>query len=305
MILVWGVPEDPPTGAVLSALGRRGLPHRLLNQHDGVPADYAFAFGPALAGTLGTLDLRTVTAAFIRPHGPARFDRQPTDGDARPLDELIRFNHCFTAWTELTPALVINRLSAQASNTSKLYQSALIQAEGFAIPDSLATTDPHAAREFVARHGPVIYKSLSGVRSIVRRLGAHELDRLADVSSCPTLFQRYVDGIDYRAHVVGEAVFGTMVVSGEDDYRYDATTEHVPVVLPDPVAKTCVRVARALGLTMAGIDLRHTADGEWVCFEANPSPAFSYFEDGTGIADAVAALLSSAFRDEKGRAPLP
>ncbi|MGH9165973.1 MAG: ATP-grasp domain-containing protein [Acidimicrobiales bacterium] len=289
MILVWGLPDDPPTTSILEALGRARAPHHLVDQTAGVPEGARFRFGATVGGRLGSLDLTTVTAAFIRPH----HDRPPAGAAGTPasMGELARFNHCLTAWTELTPALVVNRLSAQASNTSKLYQAAVIASAGFAVPDSLATTDPAAARAFVVRHPAVIYKSLSGVRSIVRRLGADELDRLADVRGCPTLFQGYVEGNDYRAHVIGHDVYATMVVSEEDDYRYDHLTERVAVQLPDPVAARCVRLAQTLGLALAGIDLRLTPAGTWVCFEVNPSPAFPYFEVETEMADAAATLL--------------
>ncbi len=48
------------------------------------------------------------------------------------------------------------------------------------------------------------------------------------------------------------------------------------------------------GLLVSGIDLRHAKrDNRWYCFEVNPSPAFSYYEQYTGqtIAAAVARLL--------------
>jgi len=50
----------------------------------------------------------------------------------------------------------------------------------------------------------------------------------------------------------------------------------------------------AMGLAFAGIDLRLTPDGDWYCFEVNPSPGFSYFqfESGQPIDEAVARLLA-------------
>lgn len=293
MILVWGLADDPPTRSILHALARAGAPHILIDQAAGLPDAARFSFGANLGGRIDALDLDTVTAAFIRPHDGPVLTRH-FSGPPPPADEFMRFNHCLAAWTELSLALVINRLSVQASNTSKLYQASIIRAEGFGVPDSLATTDPVAARDFVDRHRAVVYKSLSGVRSIVRRLGTDELDRLADVHACPTMFQAYVGGTDYRVHVVGQDVFPTMVVSDEDDYRYDYLTERLTVRLPEFVAERCVRLARTLGLGLAGIDLRLTPDGDWVCFEVNPSPAFPYFEETNEIADATVALLRSS-----------
>jgi hypothetical protein len=48
-----------------------------------------------------------------------------------------------------------------------------------------------------------------------------------------------------------------------------------------------------MNLSIAGIDLRRTPAGEWFCFEVNPSPAFSYYEQVTGqpIGQALALLL--------------
>jgi glutathione synthase/RimK-type ligase-like ATP-grasp enzyme len=55
-----------------------------------------------------------------------------------------------------------------------------------------------------------------------------------------------------------------------------------------------VRLVRGLGLAFAGVDLRIGPDGEVTCFEVNPCPAFSYYEQQTGqpIAAAVAAYLA-------------
>jgi D-alanine-D-alanine ligase-like ATP-grasp enzyme len=47
-------------------------------------------------------------------------------------------------------------------------------------------------------------------------------------------------------------------------------------------------------LRPAGLDLKVTPEGEVFCFEVNPSPGFSYFEQATGqpIARAVARHLA-------------
>jgi D-alanine-D-alanine ligase-like ATP-grasp enzyme len=54
-----------------------------------------------------------------------------------------------------------------------------------------------------------------------------------------------------------------------------------------------VRLAASMGLLVAGIDMRLTPDDEWFCFEVNPSPGFTFYEDATGqpITAAVADLL--------------
>ena len=172
-----------------------------------------------------------------------------------------------------------------------------IRSFGFATPDTLITTDADAAKAFWAEHGTVIYKSISGVRSIVARLGETHLPRMDDLAWCPTQFQQYVPGDDYRVHVVGEEVFACRIRCAADDYRY-ASRQDLPVSieaceLPSECAERCRRLASSMDLALAGVDLRLTPDGRWFCFEVNPSPAFSYYQNTTGqpIAAAVAHLL--------------
>src|SRR5262249_17995160 len=97
-----------------------------------------------------------------------------------------------------------------------------IRTVGFDVPETLVTNDPGLVRDFVADHGRVIYKSISGARSIVAEVDDDALARLDDVRWCPVQFQAYVEGVDVRVHVVGRRVFSTRVASDAADYRYAA-----------------------------------------------------------------------------------
>ena len=203
------------------------------------------------------------------------------------------------AFAELTPARVLNRPSKMASNNSKPYQARLLAAGGFRVPPTLVTTDPAALQAFRELHGEVIYKSTSGVRSVVSRLSDRHEGRLDDIRWCPTQFQRFVPGRDFRVHVVGDQVFATAVISGADDYRYarqqGSSADLFIGDLPEEILDRCRRASRALDLPLTGLDLRYSEDGEWYCFEANPSPCFTFYEERTGqpIAAAIADLLLS------------
>ena len=192
------------------------------------------------------------------------------------------------------------------SNSSKPYQCALIERFGFATPPTLVTTDPAAALAFWQRHGTVVYKSIGSVRSVVTRLTPDHRARLASLGTCPTQFQAYVHGRDTRVHVVGERVFACDVEAEADDYRYAARrgvpVALRPVVLPAEIADRCRALVAGLGLVFGGIDLRRTPDGQWVCFEVNPSPGFTFYESATGapIAAAVADFLRTAVRQHQG-----
>jgi glutathione synthase/RimK-type ligase-like ATP-grasp enzyme len=205
------------------------------------------------------------------------------------------------AFTEETDALVLNRASASATNSSKPFQARRIVENGFRTPPTLITTDPSAARTFYKEHdGRTIHKSVSAVRSIVVLTTPDDLERLELVRNCPTQFQALVQGTDVRVHVVGERVFATEVTTRAVDYRY-AALEGVDrvmrdYVLPDDVAERCVQLSRDLGMGISGVDLRRGSDGEWWCFEVNPSPGFTFYQAHTGqpIGHAVVDLLRTA-----------
>ncbi len=204
------------------------------------------------------------------------------------------------AMMDAFPGLVINRREAGSANASKPYQLALIRQQGFRVPHTLVTTDPQVAKQFWDHHqGNVIYKSISAERSIVKRMVPDDLQRLDCIRFCPVQLQEAIPGVDVRVHVVGERVFATEVRSAATDYRYagEMGEDRVmrPVELPPDVAERCVSLARHLGLVLTGIDLRRLPTGEYCCFEANPSPAYLWFEEVTGqrISEAVADLLCS------------
>jgi len=206
-------------------------------------------------------------------------------------------------FADIAPGRVLNRPADAGSNHSKPYQAQAIRAAGFDIPDTLITNDPQAAREFIehawSEGGGAIYKSVSGVRSIVRRVEATDLARLDRIRWCPTQFQRHVAGTDIRVHVVGETALAAKIVSDATDYRYAARDtgvepEIVACELDARVRARCVELAARLRLPLAGIDLRRTPDERYVCFEVNPSPAFSFYERRAGlpIAQCIARHLA-------------
>lgn len=303
VIMLWGLSQDGPLAAVREALHRQSVPVLFVDQRDVLDTEIELCVDGRIRGTLRTrnqiYNLDVVTAAYIRPYDSRELPHIEESGKGSAAwCHAIGIDNALLSWVELTPAIVVNRPSVMASNNSKPYQTSHLRSFGFDIPDTLLTTDPKAAREFWECHGTVIYKSISGVRSIVARLTPEHLSRLGDVTWCPTQFQEYIMGHDYRVHVVGEEVFACEVVSTADDYRYAAQrgleVEIRPYDLPVECADRCRALAAALELIVAGIDLRCTPDGRWYCFEVNPSPGFTYYQEATGqaIDDAIARLLA-------------
>ncbi len=302
MILLWGLERDTPLSRVHAELRRTGAPVVFVDQREVLRSEISLDVEDSVTGVVRagevSVDLASVRAAYVRPYDSWRIGPVARAGAGSPERSHARsFDDTLWLWADLAPALVVNRPSAMAGNSSKPRQAMTIARHGFAVPDTLIATDADAVREFRARHGTVVYKSLSGVRSIVSRLTPDHDERLADVAWCPTQFQQHVPGTDYRVHVVGAEVFCARIESEADDYRYGARqgaelSMHA-ADLPEEWTRRCRALAAEMGLDLAGIDLRRTPDGEWYCFEVNPSPAFSYYDRfGQGIAGAVARLLT-------------
>jgi len=300
-ILLWGFPSDLPIATVRDALRRAGCRVTLLDQHAVAETEVELVAGTRVEGLLRvgneSVDLAAVTAVYLRPYDSRELPGIVNAGEKSELRQhALAVEDILLSWADLTPALVLNRPCDMAANGSKPYQAAWIKSLGFRIPDTLVTTDPDVALEFWREHDRVIYKSMSGIRSIVSRLTPEHQQRFGDIASCPTQFQQYIPGAEYRVHVVGEQVFACAIVSNADDYRY--ATEQVdmqPYSLPDDVAARCKTLASSMNLLLAGLDLRCTPEGDWYCFEVNPSPAFTCFEQPPCqlIAESVARLLAS------------
>lgn len=211
------------------------------------------------------------------------------------------------AFTDTLPALVVNRVAVVGSNSSKPYQQQIIERHGFRVPRTLVTTVPEEAHRFYEQNqGRVIYKSVSHQRSIVKRMTSADLERLEQVRYCPTQFQECIAGADIRVHTVGSRVFATEIVTEATDYRYAGRDGAMRVMraveLPTDIAERCLRLADGLGMVMSGIDLRKSPEGEYYCFEVNPTPGFTFYQNYTGqrIGDALIDLLCQGAQRAKG-----
>lgn len=303
MILVCGSLADPVTELVCARLQDCGYAYRFLELAR-FPEDYQLAWYWRDSGSEGwiagpdwRLDLDEISGVYVRFLGPE--DRPPLPGLDGCAAAALRHEGdlALIALFESLACPVVNRMRGGVSNNSKPYQALVIGHTGLSVPPTLVTSDPTAVRAFHAKHEDVIYKSASGVRSIVRRLGPDQLERLELLCNGPAHLQAFVPGHNIRVHTVGERIFATRIDSEAVDYRYahldGATAALEPVRIPPTVEAACLQLARAFDLLFAGIDLKETPDGEFFCFEANPCPGFLYYERHTGqpISTALAELL--------------
>ena len=305
MILLSGIPSETPLRLVSDRLDEMNEPYVLFHQRrfDVMEINFEVADG-AVYGELRIEEevypLEQFTGVYTRIMDdlnlPELKDEPPNSSRRRWCRSL---HDTLMRWQEITPARVVNRIEPMGSNFSKPYQAQLIRQHGFLTPETLVTSDPALVREFLAAQGKIIYKSTSGTRSIVQTVSDADLGRLDQIRWCPVQFQGYVEGKNMRVHTIGGEVFPTLINSDATDYRYASrqvgdAAELEAGVLPSGVAENCLKLAAALELDFAGIDLKITPDGEVYCFEVNPSPAYSYYELNTGqpISAALARYLA-------------
>jgi glutathione synthase/RimK-type ligase-like ATP-grasp enzyme len=304
MILLCGIRSERPLAMVAAELEGIGRQYRLFNQRRVSECHMSWEVETtgAVTGLLNlegeVLPLEGITAAYVRLMDDRvlpELEDQPAGSPARR--HARGFHDALYRWLEIAPGHIVNRAEPQGSNGSKPYQAQLIAGFGFLVPETLITNDPEAVLAFEREHGPLVYKSISAVRSIVQRFGEEDRARLELIRWCPVQFQALIPGVDVRVHVVGREVFATEIISDVLDYRYarksGGKAELRRFELPPNVAERCVAAAAGLELPFVGIDLKVTPTGEVYCFEVNPCPAFSYFEANTGqpIAHAVARYL--------------
>jgi hypothetical protein len=310
MILICGGLADSVTELVCARLTDSGYPYRLLDLGN-YPAGFRVNWrwlpsGPKgyIAGPQWKLDLEEIGGVYVRYLGPEGRLPLPEIKPSSAPAIYHEYDSGLMVLLEDLPCLVVNRLGGGWSNASKPYQSLIVRQCGLMTPSTLVTNDPQAAYRFYEScHGEVIYKSLSGIRSIVRRLGTEQLTRLSLLRHGPAQFQAFIPGDNVRVHTVGDQVFATRVRSAAVDYRYarkeglDVNME--PTSLPPAVEESCLRLARHLDLPFAGIDLKESPNGDYYCFEINPSPGFLYYEQHSR--QPISLALANLLRDGSQR----
>ena len=304
MILICGGLADSVTELMCARLEHCGYPYRLLDLRTypaGLGVNWLWqGCGPTgyIAGPDWKVDLDELTGVYLRFLGPElRVPLPNIASDAVPA-MYLEYDAGLTVLFEDLPCTVVNRIAGGISNNSKPYQALLVRQCGLLTPPTLVTNDPEAAQQFYEDcQGEVIYKSLSGVRSIVRRLEPEQLNRLSLLRNGAAQFQAFIPGDNVRVHTVGDQLFATRIRCEAVDYRYASKDGHPvamePTRLPAATAEACLRLAREMDLSFTGIDLKETPNGDYYCFEVNPCPGFSYYERHTGqpISTALADLL--------------
>lgn len=300
-----GDAHAPPVLAALRGLGARAV---LLDLAD-FPrrGRVALGFGPGRRGPVlhapgGIIRAGDVTAIWWRRP-------RPPEADAR-LDEARADFAVRQAWEALAGLAATLRVRwvndpwREAAAARKPLQLERAGAAGLAVPRTLVTNDPAAARAFLRAHAArrTVRKTLDATPwdwRPTRLVGPGSASGPAGVRLAPAVLQEYVPGVDVRVTVVGGALFAAAIdaraTSSPEDFRPVLDAARVePCDLPREVARRVRALVASLGLRYAAVDLRRRDDGEHVFLEANPSGQWLFVERRTGqpITAAVARLLA-------------
>lgn len=304
MILFVGIPSEPPLAMAIAAAKDRGVSYYVFNQRDSLSTNLVIGGQGNLEHVVlltreEELNLSECQGAYTRMTNWRSLPELSSYAkDSPEFKHVEGLNQGLGFWLDWTPARVFNRSRAMATNSSKPYQAQIIVQAGFKTPITLVTNDPTMVKAFAKVHRRVVFKSISGIRSIVKELSGPAWLDIERIRQLPTQFQAYVDGTNIRVHVAGNQLFATEIVSEAVDYRYagqDALeVEMQPLQLPEEIEKRCFQLSQLLNLPLCGIDLKRTLDGDYYCFEVNPSPAYSYYEHHTGqpISSAIVEALT-------------
>jgi glutathione synthase/RimK-type ligase-like ATP-grasp enzyme len=306
MILIAGIPTEPPVKFVTDAAIATGIPYVLFNQREAHHYEMSLQYmNNQFQGFIRIggqeYDLAKFTGIYMRMMEYYYLPEIKNKvfnyiGDAL-AEKSIAIHQQFLNWLEIASCRILNRPSDMLSNMSKPFQYQIISSSGLRIPPTCITSDEQVVLQFRTKYKNLIYKSISSARSIVQEFTQNKMKQLRKVRNLPTQFQQKLMGTNIRVHVVGETLFATKIETPVVDYRYaereNEKTNLLPVQLPKQIKKRCFKLSQTLNLPLCGIDLFRTMDGVYYCFEVNPSPGFSYYQANTGqdIASAIVTYL--------------
>ncbi|MEU9235773.1 ATP-grasp ribosomal peptide maturase [Streptomyces subrutilus] len=308
-VLVATEADDITADMVITELNRLGVPVVRFNPADiGSDLTVSARFGTCPAPVAGhmrtssrTADLADVRAVYWRrPIWPTFPCLEPDDAQFAAAQ--VRYGLGGTLYAMDGPIWVNHPLRV-ATADYKPVQLAVAQRLGLTVPPTLVTNDPEDARDFIAAHDRVIYKTLRWtpyqrdgipVTGWADPVTAGEIDESLRVA--PHLFQAVVDKVaDLRVLIVGRQVFAVRITSDLLDWRKDYSALSYSVVdLPRAVENALLAYLDHYGLVSGSFDFAVDQQGELWWLELNANGQWGWLEPHTGLqmSAAFAALLA-------------
>ncbi|MFC9595612.1 ATP-grasp ribosomal peptide maturase [Streptomyces sp. NPDC056944] len=303
--------DDPTADLVIAELAERGVPVMRFDSGD-FPATLSVAATIASDGLNGTLSTpsRHVNLAQVR----SLYYRRPSGFTFSGLDEqAARFAIAEARYglggvlASLPACLYVNHPHRVGDAEFKPSGLAAAAEAGLRVPPTLITSIPDAARTFISRHGPVIYKplsaplaSLGGPATLkIAEVAADEIDDA--VSGTVHVFQQRVDKVaDARVTVIGSRVYCVRIDSDLLDWRTDyGRLSYSAVGPPQGIREALYAYLKHFSLAFGAFDFAIDRQGIWWFLECNPSGQWAWLELETGLpmVSAMADLLARGIPD--------
>jgi ribosomal protein S6--L-glutamate ligase len=229
----------------------------------------------------------------------------------RIASNLTRYGSAMVRQFEMQNVFTTTSSIAIVRSRDKLRSMQLLAKAGIGIPKTVfarETADFAGVLEQVGG-APVIIKVAKGTHGngvvlAETRKAALAVMQAFYVEGVNFLVQEYVSesaGVDIRAFVVnGKVVASMMRQSLDDDFRSNLHQggEGIAVKLTDAERRTAQRAAKAMGLTICGVDMMRSSRGPLV-LEANSSPGFG-IEKVTGT-NVAAKIIDYVEQNAKAR----
>jgi len=295
-ILVVSHTHDFHAGEVLGHLARAGA-DAVLFDTGRIPRETALTLSFDTAGWRGSttvdgrpLDFAKVGAVWWRR--PQAFGLHADIAGADDQGFALGETHAaVTGLWNLLDAGWINEPDADERASRKVWQLEIARRAGLQIPRTLVTSDPDAARQFVADlRGGAIYKAFSATERTwreTRRYDSCAAERLESVRFAPVIFQECIEAVaDLRVTAVGKQLFPA-AIRVRDEFRYDFRMAMedmaiAPFELPAMVHDALLVMMAVLRLEYGAFDLRLMEDGTCVFLEINPAGQWLFVEQKTG-----------------------
>lgn len=260
-------------------------------------------------------EIEHVRSVWFRKPRPIRGDTLNVDPAYRPYSETAILSHVREFYMHFSDALWISDYYAIRRADYKGLQLDAASKLGFAIPDTLSTSDSNAAQKFIETHPATIVKSLATVFPTTtaneptmfysKKIYPGQNFDLSGLHLAPSIFQQAINHkLDIRVTVVGKKVFAAAINASEVDdklslrdwrpaYFYGTLTIE-PYQLPKALEDKCIALVHKLGLQYGAIDLIYDQQGTYWFLENNPNGEWAFVEHVTNqpIGKAIAELLS-------------
>ncbi|WP_159013196.1 RimK family alpha-L-glutamate ligase [Acidisoma sp. S159] len=210
-----------------------------------------------------------------------------------------------TSFLQGSSGFVVNRPHAGWSNFSKPLHYRVLENYGFLVPQHFVTTERQVAEHHLKYNGTWISKGISSYRTTATVVDRSDMFRFDYLHFAPALFQRRVLGHEVRLHMIGLEAIAVSIASPEPDYREQARRSPRSVRMelieaPEEIVAKCLNYCYDNELYFCGFDFV-VEDNKWWCLEANPSPAFDFFESfgPFGITEKILKFLISTSKGQQ------